>query len=312
MPAHLRNIDLNLLRVFRAVAKCRGFSAAQAELNVSASTISLQMTDLETRLGARLCNRGRSGFSLTQAGRTVLEASNHLFDDIQRFQDRVDAVADDKTGELRVCVVEGNNTHFDFRLPDAIKQFHNTNSSTVIHLRVGTPSLCERLILEEQAEFGLGLFTRRIPQMEYKPLFSSRVGLYCGRDNPFFHRDDTSISKEELYAFPHVRRTYFSKEQLPESHKPFNNRAAASGVEGMTYFLLSGEFLGFLPNHYAQRWVDSGELRSLKAEDFEYTWHYYLAWKKSRDLKPVAVALIENIQNERGRMLDEYSQDSSP
>ncbi|MFW8641943.1 LysR family transcriptional regulator [Rhizobium beringeri] len=52
--------DLHLLRVFVAVTEAGGFSAAQLTLNVSQSTISTQMSDLEARLGLKLCRRGRS------------------------------------------------------------------------------------------------------------------------------------------------------------------------------------------------------------------------------------------------------------
>ena len=61
----LYDVDLKLLRVFETIVKCGGFSAAQAALNVGQSTISEQMTQLEARLGVKLCQRGRSGFRLT-------------------------------------------------------------------------------------------------------------------------------------------------------------------------------------------------------------------------------------------------------
>ena len=60
--------DIKLLRLFRKIVDCGGFAGAQAELNVSASTISSQMSTLESRLGMRLCDRGRVGFRVTDKG----------------------------------------------------------------------------------------------------------------------------------------------------------------------------------------------------------------------------------------------------
>ena len=54
--------DLRLLKVFTAVVESGGYTAAQAEMNIGASTISNHMTELEQRLGAKLCQRGRVGF----------------------------------------------------------------------------------------------------------------------------------------------------------------------------------------------------------------------------------------------------------
>ena len=56
--------DIRLLRVFCAVVRCGGFAAAESELQLGLPSISRYIKDLETRLGVRLCRRGRVGFSL--------------------------------------------------------------------------------------------------------------------------------------------------------------------------------------------------------------------------------------------------------
>lgn len=62
----LGDADIRLLRVFVVVAACGGIAASELELNIGKSTISRYISDLEARLGLRLCNRGPSGFSLTE------------------------------------------------------------------------------------------------------------------------------------------------------------------------------------------------------------------------------------------------------
>ena len=89
--------DLHLLYVFCRVAEARGFSSAQIILNVSASTISRQIADLETRLGMRLCQRGRKGFRLTDKGKAVYAASHKLFSALDQFSETVDGMRG-KTG----------------------------------------------------------------------------------------------------------------------------------------------------------------------------------------------------------------------
>ena len=69
------DVDIRLLRVFRAVVACGGVSAAELELNIGRSTISRHLTDLELRLGVKLCDRGPAGFALTAEGEQVLEES---------------------------------------------------------------------------------------------------------------------------------------------------------------------------------------------------------------------------------------------
>ena len=45
--AQLSDIDLRLLRVFRTVVECGGFSVAESVLGIGRSAISQQMSDLE-------------------------------------------------------------------------------------------------------------------------------------------------------------------------------------------------------------------------------------------------------------------------
>ena len=78
MRTSISNADLHLLRVFLSVVESGGFSKAQIALNVSQSTISTQMIDLETRLGMRLCRRGRSGFALTEEGHELFKYPKDL------------------------------------------------------------------------------------------------------------------------------------------------------------------------------------------------------------------------------------------
>ena len=78
MIGRLSDIDLRLLRIFVSVVDAGGFSLATAKLNVAESTISQHMTDLEKRLGMRLCERGRAGFRLTADGEQVYKATIDL------------------------------------------------------------------------------------------------------------------------------------------------------------------------------------------------------------------------------------------
>src|SRR4029079_18038337 len=89
MIGRLSDIDIRLLRHFVTVVEAGGFSLAAARLNVSESTISQQMSDLEARLGMRLCDRGRVGVRLTRHGDEVYKATVELLEDMSRFRDRL-------------------------------------------------------------------------------------------------------------------------------------------------------------------------------------------------------------------------------
>src|ERR1700680_543661 len=74
----VQDTDLKLLRIFETIVRCGGFAAAQPILNIGASSISEYMSQLETRLGLRLCERGRAGFRLTEEGAELHAAAQRL------------------------------------------------------------------------------------------------------------------------------------------------------------------------------------------------------------------------------------------
>ena len=102
----LHKADLHLLAVFTTVAECGGFAAAQVALNVSQSTVSRQIGDLEKRPGMRLCQRGRSGFRLTDKGRIVYEACQHLSTALESFRTTVGALRGELVGDLSIAAID--------------------------------------------------------------------------------------------------------------------------------------------------------------------------------------------------------------
>lgn len=100
------DFDLKLLRTFRAVADCSGFSMAEIELGMTKSAISKQISDLESRLGARLCHRGRSGFALTPEGQFVYTASTKMFGALDGFRAELNSLQKQPAGVLHIGCID--------------------------------------------------------------------------------------------------------------------------------------------------------------------------------------------------------------
>ena len=68
----MKRIPLTWLQAFEATGRTGSFKAAAEELNVSPSTISHQVRDLEAHLGALLFSRSRRQVALTEEGQNLL------------------------------------------------------------------------------------------------------------------------------------------------------------------------------------------------------------------------------------------------
>ncbi|MEM8768837.1 MAG: LysR substrate-binding domain-containing protein [Pseudomonadota bacterium] len=80
----MKRIPLNWLQAFEATGRTGSFKAAAEELNVSPSTISHQVRDLEAHLGTLLFSRSRRQVVLTDEGRNLLPDLTLGFESIRR------------------------------------------------------------------------------------------------------------------------------------------------------------------------------------------------------------------------------------
>jgi DNA-binding transcriptional LysR family regulator len=100
----MQHADFADLDAFTAVARARGFRAAAALRNVSASSLSEAVRRLETRLGVRLLNRTTRSVTPTEAGQKLLERLSPALTDVALALDEVNAFRDSPTGTLRLNV----------------------------------------------------------------------------------------------------------------------------------------------------------------------------------------------------------------
>ncbi|WP_162955898.1 LysR family transcriptional regulator, partial [Pseudomonas aeruginosa] len=169
MLRNVTDLDLRLLRIFACVVKCGGFTAAQAELNMSQSNISMHIASLEKRLGYRLCERGKGGFRLTAKGRRVLEASRTMFDAIGLFRDQAQALSGRLVGELYLGLADNLATLPQARFGDALARFQRRDQDVQLNLFVNSPTELELAVIEGELDLAISYFSRSRPSLEYRP-----------------------------------------------------------------------------------------------------------------------------------------------
>lgn len=270
MFGQVSDVDIRLLRVFVTIVDCGGFAAAQAHLNVTESTISTHMNHLEQRLGLRLCERGRGGFRLTEDGEAVYGAARELFGSLEGFRSRVASRRQQMSGALNVGMPDNTITHRGFPLGEAIHRYFGRDNDVHLTLQVLTPRELERAVLEGRLDLAVGPEHQRVAGLRYARLFRERNYFYCGRRHPLYALANRKLELAEIAAAGRIGRGYLSK----FDHKffgPVPFRATVFSMEAAAVLILSGRFGGFLPAHYAQRWVDSGEFRALRPDLLTYT-----------------------------------------
>lgn len=298
MLRSIADVDLRLLRVFDTVARSGGFAAAQSALNVSQANISMQMKQLEERLGVTLCHRGRSGFWLTEEGKTVLEACRVLFRSLDEFRSVVSSASGTISGRLHLSVVDNAVFNDGFHLPQTIRRFKEKSRNSELVIHVAATNDVEQMVLDGSCDLGIGFFPARRQGLKYHPVFSARMNLYCGASHPLFARAPHDLQLEDVLIEEHAARAYVSSAQLPVFERKLTVGASAANIEGLLMLILSGKYTGYLPEHYANLWTQTDSIRPILPKALGYHCLYELATKPQQQRSDLLELFVATLQEQ--------------
>jgi len=267
----INDVDIRLLRIFKAVAECGGFSAAETELNIARSTISTHMADLEARLGLILCRRGRSGFSLSDDGKQVYQACLQLLSALEGFRSQVNALHNELTGEINILCSDAivNDTN-NFKLTEILESFARQAPQVQINIATDILPDIERALLDGRADIGFIPYHRQLNSLAYLPLYDEIYNLHCHKKHPLFELESQDINAELLNRQAFVHPGIQTNPQANKAIKQLNRCATAYHYETRVALLNTGLFIGYFPSHYAKELVSNGELRELTSDQHSY------------------------------------------
>ena len=295
MIKRLQNTDIKLLRIFETIAECNGFTPAQTKLNMSQSSISTHMNQLETRLGVRLCERGHGIFRLTKDGEAALEASRKLFGALDDFCNDLAHSQNRIIGELHIGLIDNMVTHPNPKIRNALKSFndHYPDASPDIH--IGSAVDLEERILDGRLHLAIGPYPHGLSNLSYAPLFEEEEMLYCGKGHSLFDKEDGDLTLDDLADYKYA--SWGDVEFIQDNDRliNFNEYAASSNYEGIAYLILSGHYIGFVATHYAKYWAEQGLMRPILPELTRKQVTYHLLVHKTQPFPEMAAIFIEKL-----------------
>jgi DNA-binding transcriptional LysR family regulator len=297
LSGQLSDSDIRLLRIFRGVVESGGLSAAEVELNMSVAAVSMGIGDLEKRLGLKLCQRGRAGFALSDEGAQVYQAVLQVLAALENFRTEVNSIHAHLRGELNIGITDNLVSMSDhMRVTNSLAALRVRGPEVRINIRMMPPAEIEKNVLDGRMHIGVIPALRPLAGLEYLALYSEATRLYCGHNHVLFGQGEEALKPATVLAEAAVLATGV----LPESARAFTQdmqgAATATDREGIAFLILSGEYIGFLPQHYAQRWVDEQRMRELLPAHFCYQTPYAAITRKGARPNLVLQTYLEELR----------------
>lgn len=295
LPHKIGDTHIRLLRIYKTVIESGGFASAEVELNISRPAISLAISELESLLNMRLCHRGRAGFSVTNEGEVVYQAALQLLGSLETFKSQVNAINRELKGEFNIGITDNLATMPQMHITKALAALKDRGPDVIINIRMIPPKDIETAVIDGQLHLGVVPDLRTLSGLNYLPLYKEKSLLYCSKEHPLFSKDNSKLGSEELADFDAVLPAYPQAADIKQQQKKLKAAATSTDREGIVFLILTGRYIGFLPTHFAERWVKDGLLTTIQPEQHSFITHYSAIVRKGARTNLILESYLEEL-----------------
>jgi DNA-binding transcriptional LysR family regulator len=253
-------MDSRKLSVFITAVQAGSLSAASQRLGLQLSTISRQIVDLETELGAQLLTRTGRGVRLTNAGERFIERARHILQEVEAAAAEARGEATSVSTTLRISAP----VELALRLlPPVVAEFSRRNPGVSIDVH----SAARRVSLLEE-EFDAAIRLGALPDSGYLARRLGGVGVVLCASPETAGRVRTA---SEIAKLPFVRVAGTPGEVKPSAQGKFLSLVLDGPVQVSTFSEAAevsacGPLAVMLPIYTAFAYLASGRLVRLAPE----------------------------------------------
>jgi len=288
-------LDLRLLKVFSTVVTQRGIKASEEVLGLSASTISNYIAKLEKSLGTSLCTRGRSGFALTKHGDITFNAYLKLSEAIETFNVSLSSFQDDYIGEINLALADHILSQKESGIVQAIQNFQALAPKVDLNIITQQSGSIFKMVESDHITLGIDASANHHESLYITHLFSESMSVYCGKGHELFELNGQPINSQQLkhYNFVNSVNSDVNKNTyLSESY------SRAENLEARAILILTGNYIGYLPDHFVERLEESNNLKKVSSDEMDYINDFYVAYKPknkySKEVQLLIKCLVES------------------
>ncbi|WP_129791775.1 LysR family transcriptional regulator [Sphingosinicella sp. CPCC 101087] len=278
--------ETGMLYFFEA-ATLGSMRLASEKVGVAVSSISRQVAQLEAELGVQLLERGRRSIKLTEAGRVTYEFYKEQIASKEALLTRLRDLRELKVGNVEIAVGEG---FLGRSFTDLIDAYQTANPGITVSVMSFPTVEIERLVLDDQAHFGLILHTSTEPKIRVRASVGQPLLVVCAPDHPLVGQSEIRLADLQRHpiALPpadfRIRRMLAAAEK--REHIWLEPRLISNSIHVLRERAKGGGMVTVLPRIAVLSELEEGSLVGL---------HLF-----ERDMEDATISLIHRL----GRQLE--------
>ncbi|MFI7355621.1 LysR family transcriptional regulator [Streptomyces avidinii] len=192
-------IDVQRLRVLRAVAEHGSFNRAAGALLLTPSAVSQQIAALERSVGHPVAVRSTRGVTLTEAGRLLVEAAESISDELDRVRHAIDRLTAQRPS-LTVATFTSGGRHL---LPAALSRFVDAHPEVELTVLESEPEDAVPMVRGGAADLALAYHfdgpapvrPHERPGLDWVPLMEDPLCLVLPRGHRLAQRPSVGLAE---------------------------------------------------------------------------------------------------------------------
>ena len=290
-------IDWDDFRFLLAIVRGGSVSAAAKQLGVDHATVIRRVDRLERHLGAKLFDRRKTGYLLTEAGQRVADSAEAMESTIVANQEAVGGSRAHLTGTVRIGAPDGFGSHF---LASRLLQFTERYPDLDLQL-VATARLFS--LSKREADIAISLTMPKEGRVVGRKLLDYSLGLYAAP--AYLDRHPTIASRDDLPAHRfvgYIEELLFTPEldYLPQVSPKISAKFRSANLIAQLNATIAGFGIAVLPHFMA---TAHPELRPILPDEISISRSFWLLMHAdSKDLariRAVADYIYETVERER-------------
>lgn len=191
-------MELRQLRYFVKVAELCSFSEASRQLNITQSTLSQQIRQLENELNVELLKRDSHHVGLTDVGEAFLPQARKTLNDAATCIDRIHDIQQLGAGELNI----GSTYSFMPLLKETVLQFIKQYPGVKLNICCHSMETLMHMLEEQKIDIALSYNAPGVyPEIASHILFDNRLAVVVSDTHPLAAGNSVRLADLERFPF---------------------------------------------------------------------------------------------------------------
>ena len=287
-------MEIRVLRYFLETAREGNMSRAAERLHISQPTMSKQIKELETELGAKLFIRSNFSVRLTDAGMLLRKRAEDILDLVDKTTAEFHALDDVGSGEIFVGAAESESVKYFAR---AVKTIQEQYPGVRCNIFSGNMEDVTERLDKGLLDFAIIMSYVDLSKYNYLAVPASDTwGVIMRKDSPLAKKE--TVTLDDLYGLPLICSRQWMDQDFPQWFEGNTERLQIVATFNLVYnaAVMVREGIGYAISY--DKLADTGEASDLCYRPLAGVpeSEMYVVWRRYQTFTPVAELLLDELR----------------